>query len=180
MRHKKFSSIGNDLTDQMKPNTNNTNTNNTKTNNTYKTKRKIKDIIVHCSFSPQGRDDVYDIDRWHQQRWGKTSGVGYHYVILDDGTVQKGRWVDYAGAHIKGRNSDTIGVCRTGGLQAGQAVYDCTKEQLKALAQTCYVLMKLYDLDVTRIKGHNEMYVNKSCPLLDMDLLREMIQDLDA
>ena len=105
MRHEKFSSVGRDLTDEIE------------SGQTYITKkRKITSIAVHCSDSPQGRgDDAFAIDHWHIERWGRNSGIGYHYVVLENGIIQKGRWVDYPGAHIAGYNSNTIGICRIGG-----------------------------------------------------------------
>ena len=48
--------------------------------------RTIKELIVHCTATPEGKYfDAADIDRWHKQRgW---SGNGYHFVILLDGTI---------------------------------------------------------------------------------------------
>lgn len=62
--------------------------------------RNIKEIIVHCSATPEGRDyTVADIDRWHKQRGWK--GIGYHYVVYRDGSVHKGRDVSGIGAHCE-------------------------------------------------------------------------------
>ena len=118
-RHQKFSSIGKDLTASVAK------------GKLYKTSRVIRGIGVHCSFSPQGRgDDAHDVDNWHQQRW-RNSGLGYHYVILEDGTIQKGRWVDYPGAHVKDHNKDTIGIVRIGGMSptTKEATFDATDAQ---------------------------------------------------
>lgn len=163
MRHEKFSSVGRDLTDEIR------------NKRTYKTKRKITSIAVHCSFSPQGRgDDAKTIDDWHKERWG--SGIGYHYVVLEDGTIQKGRWADYTGAHVKGFNRNTIGICRIGGMGAeGQALEDITNKQIVALRNLTTLLIsdKMYGLLPEDILGHGEYpNVNKSCPLMNMNLLR--------
>lgn len=165
MRHKKFSSIGRNLTSEIL------------TGETYKTNRKITSIAVHCSFSPQGRgDDAHTIDEWHKDRWG--SGIGYHYVVLEDGTIQKGRWVDYAGAHVKNHNSHSIGICRIGGMGSEeQAVNDATYEQINSIRILCKLLIsdKMYKLLPNEIKGHNEYPgVNKACPLMDMNLIRSL------
>jgi len=58
-------------------------------------------IIIHHSAVPRSLDgapiDAAVIDRIHKRRgyeifyWGKFYNIGYHYVILADGTVQKGR-----------------------------------------------------------------------------------------
>jgi len=165
MRPKKFSSIGQDLTKEIFA------------GRTYKTnKRKINKIAVHCSFSPQNRDDdAYIIDNWHRQRWGDSSGIGYHYIVLENGTIQKGRWVDAIGAHVKNYNKNTIGICRIGGMNKdSKAVFDATKEQIKSIKKLTKLLIDLYDLQVNDILGHNEFpYINKLCPLMDMNKIRK-------
>lgn len=78
--------------------------------------RTINQIIIHCSATPEGRDyTAADIDRWHRQRG--FHGIGYHYVIRLDGTIEHGRPVEQIGAHCKGHNATTIGVCYIGGLR---------------------------------------------------------------
>ena len=62
--------------------------------------RKITEIIIHCSATPQGVDyTVADIDRWHRQRGFNKRG--YHYVIYRDGSIHPGRPVEEIGAHYK-------------------------------------------------------------------------------
>jgi N-acetylmuramoyl-L-alanine amidase len=165
MRSKRFSSIGNDLTEDVMNGI------------TYRTdKRLIDSIAIHCSFSPQGRgDDAHSIDKWHIDRgW---TGIGYHYVILEDGTIQKGRWVDSVGAHVRGNNSHSIGICRIGGMASdGTAILDATHEQIHSIRKLSHLLLKLYGLNIKDIKGHNEYQgVNKSCPLLNMNLIRNIV-----
>ncbi|MBP5691206.1 MAG: N-acetylmuramoyl-L-alanine amidase, partial [Bacteroidaceae bacterium] len=77
--------------------------------------RKITEIIIHCSATPQGVDyTVADIDRWHRQRG--FNKIGYHYVIYRDGSIHQGRPVEEIGAHCIGHNAHSIGVCYIGGL----------------------------------------------------------------
>lgn len=160
-RHEKFSSIGRDLTEEVFA------------GHTYKTHREIDKIVIHCSFSPQGRgDDAHTIDKWHKERWG--SGIGYHYVVLEDGTIQKGRWVDYKGSHAKGFNRGSIAICRIGGMgKDGTATRDATNEQLNSLRKLSKLLANMYEIPYTRIVGHGELpNTHKSCPLLNMNLIR--------
>ena len=79
--------------------------------------RPIDSIIIHCSATPEGKHfTAADIRRWHKaQGW---SDIGYHYVILLDGTVQEGRPISQPGAHCKGMNARSIGICYIGGLAA--------------------------------------------------------------
>lgn len=71
--------------------------------------RKIKEIIIHCSATREGRDyTVADIDRWHRERGFFC--IGYHFVIYRDGSIHVGRSVEEVGAHCKGHNTVSIGV----------------------------------------------------------------------
>jgi len=169
MRHEKFSSIGRKLNAKISA------------GHTYKTdKRKITSIALHCSASPMGRgDDVFTVDRWHIERWGKNSGIGYHYFIDKDGNIFKGRWVDYMGAHIKGYNAETAGVCREGGKDNnGNTVYDATPLQLLAIKKLSQLLISedMYDLLSSDIKGHNEYpgHSTRGCPMLTDEQLEEI------
>ncbi len=75
--------------------------------------RQITEIILHCSDTVEGRDyTVEDIDRWHKNRGWRS--IGYHYVIYRDGTVHEGRPLKQIGAHCKGHNYHSIGICYIG------------------------------------------------------------------
>ena len=169
MRHKKFSSVGKDLTEEIY------------TGWIYETKRKINSVVLHCSASDYHKNyDALDIDQWHKDRWG--SGCGYHYIILQDGTIQKGRWLDYPGAHVKGHNKYSIGICYIGGVdENNEVVYDNeTKEQKRSIIVLIDLLCSMYNLNSeTQVKGHNEFpNVHKECPCLDMNEIRNSLQNL--
>ena len=77
--------------------------------------RIINLIVVHCSatrgdctLSPE------DLDRLHRRRG--FNGTGYHYYIRKDGTVHLTRSIERIGAHAKGFNAHSIGICYEGGL----------------------------------------------------------------
>lgn len=87
------------------------------TNPIFNDMRKIKYIVLHCSATKEGVPfGIEDIDRWHRQRGFRK--VGYHYVILLDGTIRKGRDIAQVGAHVQGSNANSIGICYIGGLDA--------------------------------------------------------------
>lgn len=72
--------------------------------------RRISEIIIHCSATPEGRDvTAAQIDQWHRQRGFKS--IGYHYVIRLDGSVEVGRNETAIGAHCSGHNRSSIGIC---------------------------------------------------------------------
>ena len=128
-------------------------------------KRNIKEIIVHCSATPEGKDfTVADITRWHKQRGFTT--IGYHYVVYRDGSVHNGRDVNVSGAHCTGHNSISIGVCYIGGCEAnGKKAKDTrTEAQKKALLDLLKKLKALYPK--AKIHGHRD-FANKACPSFD-------------
>ena len=167
MRHKKFSSIGKDLTQTVYD----------PDKQLYLTNRRIDTLVLHCAATVNTIDyDAYDIDKWHLNRgW---SGIGYHYVVLLDGTVQKGRWVDYIGAHVKGHNRHTIGICYIGGLgEDRRPAYDqMTAPQEESVIKLIQKMLDGYRLDPNHggLLGHNEFPgVMKSCPCMHMDQFRK-------
>lgn len=123
--------------------------------------RRIDEIIVHCSATPEGRDyTVKDIDRWHRERGWK--GIGYHYVVYRDGSVHAGRNEAEAGAHCYGHNQRSIGVCYIGGLAPdGKTAKDTrTTEQKVALRRLLVQLKKKYPK--ARIVGHRDLSPDKN------------------
>ncbi len=124
--------------------------------------RKIDKIILHCSATPEGHDyTVADIDRWHRERG--FNGIGYHYVIYLDGTVNPGRSIERIGAHCIGQNSNSIGICYIGGVTTdGKTPKDTrTPAQRKALRELVDTLRKKYP--GATVHGHYE-FANKACP----------------
>ena len=138
--------------------------------------RKIDKIILHCAATPEGKDfTVKDIRNWHLQRG--FSDIGYHFVIYRDGTVHRGRAVDFAGAHTLGQNKNSIGICYIGGCTAdGKTPKDTrTPEQRFALFKLVYELMQKYNISISNVFGHRE-FANKACPSFDMNIFRKELQ----
>lgn len=127
--------------------------------------RKITEIIVHCSATPEGQNfTVEDIDRWHKQKgW---QGIGYHYVIYLDGSVHKGRNEEVIGAHCLGHNAYSIGVCYIGGLDKWTKAHKDTRTeaQRRALIDLLKSLKEKYPNAI--IYGHRD-FSKKDCPCFD-------------
>lgn len=109
-----------------------------------------------------------EINLWHRQRgfFNIASGlsIGYHYVIRRDGTVETGRPVSEAGAHAKGYNSTSIGICLVGGIDKdGKAEDNFTPEQWNSLIKLTAKLIKAYNISLDRVMGHNQV-AKKDCP----------------
>ena len=116
--------------------------------------RKIDTIIIHCADTPNGKHfDVKDIDAWHKERgW---SGCGYHNVICIDGEIQCGRMYEKKGAHAKGYNASSIGICMIGRDKF-------TSEQWSSLFELVDKLKATYPINM--VIGHNDVDDHKTCP----------------
>ena len=128
--------------------------------------RAINKIILHCSATPGGRHTtVEDIRLWHKQRGFRD--IGYHYVIYLDGTIHNGRPIKQIGAHTKGHNTGSIGVCYVGGIAKNNFKPKDTRtpEQIEALDCLLNELMGTYS--GATLHGHNE-FAPKSCPSFDV------------
>lgn len=127
--------------------------------------RNINLIIIHCTATMEGLDfKAKDIDLWHKQKGWK--GIGYHYVVDLDGTVEKGRPDAEIGAHCVGKNKNSIGIVYVGGLDKNGKPKDTrTPEQKEALWELLRVLLVKYPK--ATIHGHNE-FSNKACPCFDV------------
>lgn len=131
--------------------------------------RPIDKIIVHCSDSPDDRTSVNakEIDRWHRERGFRM--IGYHYVITKDGHVETGRNPNIIGAHCRGHNLHSIGICWVGR-------HDCNREQYGRLLALISELLATYKLPASAVFGHKEFESGKTCPNLDMDALRRDVE----
>ena len=124
--------------------------------------REINKIIVHCSATREGENyEVAEIRKWHLARG--FNDIGYHFYIDLYGEIHKGRDISKIGAHCKGHNRNSIGICYCGGVEAdGKTPKDtrqeCQKESLVAVLRT---LKAMYPNAV--IHSHND-FANKACP----------------
>jgi len=147
--------------------------------------RRIDKVIMHCSDSEWGSAEA--IRGWHLERgW---SDIGYHFVICNgirhsdgvyspnwDGVVEPGRPLWRVGAHCKGDNESSVGVCLVG-------VNDFTEDQFRA----SFILLNWIFEEVGEnllVFGHNEMQSGKqqgkTCPNFDMNDFRlKLIGELD-
>jgi len=137
--------------------------------------REIRKIIIHCSAGKFGNVNI--IADWHKKRG--FCPVGYHYVILNgfttnpriyqsyaDGIIQDGRPLEQIGAHCLGQNKDSIGICLI-----GQRLFSA-KQLYESLPTLCRQLLIRFALDIDDIYGHCEFTTKKTCPNIDMDMLR--------
>ena len=119
----------------------------------------IKRIVVHCTATREGQAvNAATIRGWHlKQGW---SDIGYHYVILLDGRVEKGRADNMVGSHVKGWNTGSLAIVYVGGLDKdGKAKDTRTAGQKKAMKDLIAKLAAEHK--VTRIVGHRDLSPDK-------------------
>jgi len=144
----------------------------------FKSKRKIDTIVVHHSASPKKKTTLEQIRRWHLERGWRD--VGYHYFLEWNErnhryTWRTGRPIDEAGAHCRGSNARSIGVCLAGNYMTENLDAD----QLRALSYMLALLCQGHGLDPdAAVKFHREMpRASTACPGKDvMDWWGEIIR----
>lgn len=142
--------------------------------------REIHAIVVHGAWT-HPHDDIgaEEIRHWHIGR--SFRDIGYHFVIRRDGKVEKGRPVEEEGAHVKGHNADTIGICLVGGRdshpvpegvselakQEVQWEFNYTEDQIDSLVELVRELQVKHG--ATDVLGHRDYRgVAKRCPGFDV------------
>ncbi len=136
--------------------------------------RAITEIIVHCTatrpdwWAGQSTErKLAEIRRWHVSQNGWRD-IGYHYLIDRDGSVLPGRPLAQVGAHVQGRNANSIGISLVGGH--GSAASDGFSTHFTA-AQDQALRLLIADLQDRfgrlPVTGHNQ-YAAKACPGFDV------------
>ena len=92
--------------------------------------------------------------------------IGYHFVVYRDGSIHVGRAIEEVGAHCKGHNSISIGVCYIGGLSKKGKPKDTRTRDQKAAMQSLIEQLK-EEFPLATIHGHNE-FANKACPCFNV------------
>lgn len=127
--------------------------------------RRIDWIIVHCTATKEGRPySLADIRAWHRARGWRD--IGYHYVIDLEGRVLRGRAEAEVGAHCKGMNAHSIGICYVGGLdKQGRPKDTRTPAQKQALKSLLHELCQKYPH--AKVAGHRQ-FAPKACPCFEV------------
>ena len=127
--------------------------------------RKLDTIVIHYSATPLTTDiGVEEITRWHKERGFRT--IGYHYVVRLDGAIEYGRSIETVGAHVKGKNTGSIGICYIGGLVDGKGFDTRTDRQKKVLRQLVAGICNTLQTPL-RVVGHNNLAATQ-CPGFDV------------
>lgn len=141
-------------------------------------KRKTTNfLIIHCAATPPEMDiGVAEIRKWHTDPpkivdGGNIGGngwsdVGYHFVIRRSGGTETGRDIDRIGAHARGHNIDSIGICLVGGVDhRGKPDCNFTAAQWESLRRLYWTIRSAYPRIVA--KGHRGVSA-RACPCFDV------------
>ena len=120
-------------------------------------------LVIHCSATRADQEITAEhIRRWHVDDNG-WSDIGYHWVIERDGKIQHGRHAQSQGAHVRGHNHESIGICLVGGMaENGDPEDNFTPEQWLVLEMLIEVLQVRYP--AARVVGHYYFTPYKTCP----------------
>ena len=121
--------------------------------------KKISLLVVHCSDTPNKQNlSAIDIHKMHLDfGW---NGIGYHKIIKRSGKIENGRPEYWIGAHVKGKNEISLGVCLIGRD-------NFTKNQFKSLERVLRKWKQLYPN--AKIVGHRDTgKTKKTCPNFDI------------
>ena len=121
----------------------------------------VSKLVVHHSASNRKTTTKKKIEQWHKDRG--FSKIGYHKVIEGTGTIVNGRSESIQGAHAKGANAGSLGVCVTGNFEDETPHNGQIDSIVKVLTQWC----KDHSLDETKIYGHFNVpgcTTSTSCP----------------
>jgi N-acetyl-anhydromuramyl-L-alanine amidase AmpD len=135
-------------------------------------------IVIHQTGTTTGT--LESVRRYHMQTLG-WSDVGYHYLLTRDGRVHKGRANSEVGAHCKGDNATSIGICCVGrgnALPVGAGYM--TQAMWDGLLRLVGQLMSAYHIPVTRVVGHRERpsgrAQGKTCPGFGVAVIRGLLR----
>ena len=125
----------------------------------------IHTIVIHYSATyPDANVTRATVDKWHRDRGFRE--IGYHWFIRRDGTLEEGRAEGTLGAHVRGHNSGTIGICWAGGIDRktgpDKGVWNPTPEQEACLVRLIHDIQKRWP-NAKRVVGHKDLAATE-CP----------------
>ena len=124
--------------------------------------RKIDLIVIHCSATRADRSlTPDDLETQHRRRG--FNGTGYHYYIRKDGTVHLTRPIERIGAHVKGFNLNSVGICYEGGLDIRGTPAD-TRTLLQKASLTALLRELKRIFPKILVVGHHDLNPMKACP----------------
>lgn len=111
--------------------------------------------MIHCSATRADRDFTEDdLEVCHRRRG--FNGTGYHFYIRKNGDIKTTREIERIGAHAKGHNQNSIGICYEGGLDCHGHPAD-TRTEWQVHSMHVLILTLLRDYPGCRVCGHRDL-----------------------
>ena len=121
----------------------------------YGRMRTINLIVVHCSATREDKSFTeHDLETCHRRRG--FNGTGYHFYIRRNGDIKSTRPIGRIGAHARGFNKESIGICYEGGLDCRGVPKD-TRTSWQKHSLRVLILTLLKDFPGCRICGHRDL-----------------------
>jgi N-acetylmuramoyl-L-alanine amidase len=146
--------------------------------------RTLDLIVIHCSATPNGRwTSTQDIDQWHADRGFRRDpsaaarfnpdlrSIGYHWVIYPNGTRATGRHPDEVGAHARGVNARSLGICLVGIDRYTYPQWAALLDQVRHVATRQQIPLQAANANNgwRGVCGHRDLAgVSKECPGFDV------------
>lgn len=117
-------------------------------------------IVIHHTGGNDIDASAEQIHGWHLNNPG-WAGIGYHFVVRKDGTIERGRPEWAIGSHAYGENSHTIGIHLSGDFMEAYP----TDAQIEKCALLIANICEDYGIPTDRehIVGHGEL-METDCP----------------
>ena len=141
----------------------------------------VKKVIVHHSLSKDsGTVSWGAIRKYHTETLGfKDIGYSVGVELVQSGDelyyeILMGRMWDEAGAHTRGQNKDSLGICFIGNYD----IIAPKKEMIQAGAKVIALWLKLFNLSIDDIYSHHNFNIYKTCPgtQFDMEYLKTCVR----
>ena len=117
--------------------------------------RLINLIVIHCSATCEDRPFTEQaLEAAHRQRG--FDGIGYHFYVRRDGLILTTRPVERVGAHARGCNAHSIGICYEGGLDRHGLPKD-TRTEWQRHSLRVLVRALLMDYPEAKVLGHRDL-----------------------
>ena len=137
------------------------------------TSNKPEKIVIHCAATPDRHQfTIKDIDKWHKKRgWKSKSGIhcGYHWYIDFNGLIEQGRPETETGAHVRGQNKNSIGICLEG-------TWCFSQFQVESLIHLLKEIKSRSKITANDIHCHYEFTDQKTCPNISVHIIRKLFE----
>lgn len=142
--------------------------------------RQIKKIVVHSSDQATNYPSINwdkrfynaeSIEAFHVEHNG-WDHIGYHWVVLENGRIEKGCHEEEVGYHVKGENAHSIGICMITQDNTSRIAI----QALNAMRTLAIRKAGDYGLSMYDIYTHNYFDNSKVCPGFSMIELHKLLR----